>query len=239
MNSFGYGGTNAHCILDDAYHYLTARGLRGAHNTVISSRLTTSSHSSLASELSVSDNDGWQKVSTEARMNGNEPSFPESDTLSSPNSMSKLLFWTSHEQTGSERTSKSLLEYLRGKGCSEDYDGSILLDRLAYTLSEGRSRLPWKTSVVVSGIEELCNVLEKSPPRPLRSSQVPVLGFIFTGQGAQWFAMGRELIQYPVFRESLEAAEAHLKLEGCKWALLGKSSVHPEMNLLIRSMLTL
>jgi hypothetical protein len=33
--SFGYGGGNAHCVLDDAYHYLKEHGLSGGHNTVI------------------------------------------------------------------------------------------------------------------------------------------------------------------------------------------------------------
>ena len=237
MNSFGYGGTNAHCILDDAYHYLKSRGLRGAHNSVTSSTPTTNSHSSSASDLSISDNDAWHKVSKAAHVNGNEIAFPKSDTWSSSKSTPKLLFWTSHEQTGSERTSEAFLDYLRGRRRLEDNEDSITLDRLAYTLSEGRSRLPWKTFVVVSDVDELCNTLEKSPPKPLRSSQVPVLGFVFTGQGAQWFAMGRELIQYSVFRESLEAAETYLKLEGCKWALLGKSSFDFERIVLISSVL--
>ncbi|KAJ5215071.1 Type I Polyketide synthases (Type I PKS) [Penicillium chermesinum] len=35
VNSFGFGGANAHVILDDAYHYLHDRGLEGRHNTVI------------------------------------------------------------------------------------------------------------------------------------------------------------------------------------------------------------
>jgi acyl transferase domain-containing protein len=32
INSFDYEGTNAHCIVDDAYHYLKARRLQDNHN---------------------------------------------------------------------------------------------------------------------------------------------------------------------------------------------------------------
>lgn len=39
VNSFGFGGSNAHAIVDDAYHYLQSRGLRGNHNTTIAPAL--------------------------------------------------------------------------------------------------------------------------------------------------------------------------------------------------------
>ncbi|KAJ4420806.1 Type I Iterative PKS [Gnomoniopsis sp. IMI 355080] len=34
VSSFGYGGSNAHVILDDAYNYLRSHGLKGLHQTV-------------------------------------------------------------------------------------------------------------------------------------------------------------------------------------------------------------
>ncbi|TLD10484.1 hypothetical protein PgNI_06632, partial [Pyricularia grisea] len=39
VNSFGFGGANAHVILDDAYHYLKTNGLKGNHATSVQPRL--------------------------------------------------------------------------------------------------------------------------------------------------------------------------------------------------------
>jgi acyl transferase domain-containing protein len=89
-------------------------------------------------------------------------------------------------------------------------------------LSECRSRLSWKTYAVASTADELVSILEQGVPKPLRASQVPSLGFVFTGQGAQWYAMGRELLCYATFRQSLEAATAYLESEGCTWNLFCK-----------------
>jgi acyl transferase domain-containing protein/NADPH:quinone reductase-like Zn-dependent oxidoreductase len=44
---------------------------------------------------------------------------------------------------------------------------------------------------------------------------------VFTGQGAQWYAMGRELITtYPVFGASIKEADAILKDLGADWSLM-------------------
>lgn len=38
VNSFGFGGTNAHVVVDDARNYFELHGLQGQHNTVVDSR---------------------------------------------------------------------------------------------------------------------------------------------------------------------------------------------------------
>ena len=53
-----------------------------------------------------------------------------------------------------------------------------------------------------------------------RGTDRPRIGMIFTGQGAQWNAMGRELMtSYPVYRKSINNAEAILKDLGADWSL--------------------
>ena len=53
-------------------------------------------------------------------------------------------------------------------------------------------------------------------------STAPRIGFVFNGQGAQWHAMGRELIAaYPVFGSAILRADQMLKEYGATWSLHG------------------
>lgn len=57
--------------------------------------------------------------------------------------------------------------------------------------------------------------------KPVRSNKPPNIGFVFTGQGAQWWAMGRELIwAYPIFRDTLVEAERCLIEFGATYSLI-------------------
>lgn len=62
-----------------------------------------------------------------------------------------------------------------------------------------------------------------SPTTTLSRStrSTPRIGFVFTGQGAQWASMGIELMQHPVFRNSMEAADHYLQHElDCGWSAI-------------------
>lgn len=189
INNFGYGGANAHVVIDDAYHYLKNHNLKAPHNTTVEGLLTNS-----ISGL----------------------------TTTTEGSTSRLFLLSSHEESGIARLSETLQKYLGevdAKNGPEEQDR--LLHRLAYTLSEKRSSLPWKTFAAASTIEELQQALDGARTQATRApTKARPLTFIFTGQGAQWYGMGRSLQKYPVFQKSLEESNAHLKSFGCTWDLL-------------------
>ena len=97
---------------------------------------------------------------------------------------------------------------------------------LAYTLLERRSRLPWVVAIRSISLEELGKRLEESIVKPLNATKQPRLGFVFNGQGAQWYAMGRELIAaYPIFGASIHKAGQILEDYGAVWSLHGMRSM--------------
>ena len=101
------------------------------------------------------------------------------------------------------------------------------LINLAYTLTSKRILLPWKSHLVCETVKELIRNLEGNLPRPIRSfGTAPALGVVLTGQVAQWYAMGRELIAYLVFKKSLGKADRFLRILGCHWSLIGNRFLH-------------
>ena len=121
------------------------------------------------------------------------------------------------------KMAKNIAIYLRrsNQEGQEPYPGD-----LAYTLLERRSHLPWVVAIRASRMNELAQRLEQPTVKPLHATKQPRLGFVFNGQGAQWYAMGRELITtYPVFNASIHKAGQILKDYGATWSLYGTWSL--------------
>ncbi|PKY00415.1 ketoacyl-synt-domain-containing protein [Aspergillus campestris IBT 28561] len=94
--------------------------------------------------------------------------------------------------------------------------------QLAYTLSERRSKFAVRTSFVASTVEEFLAAASRAIDRqPERAASKPKLTLIFTGQGAQWHEMGRELLHtQSSFANSMRESEEILRNLGSEWSLI-------------------
>jgi acyl transferase domain-containing protein len=96
------------------------------------------------------------------------------------------------------------------------------LYNLSFTLAAKRTNFNWRTAIVANSTESLKDALVEKQ-HIARIAVDSGLGFVFTGQGAQWAGMGMELMHYPVFRQSLELADEYMKTLGCEWSAIGES----------------
>lgn len=118
---------------------------------------------------------------------------------------------------------KNLGTYARQQASSNPIDEARLLGNLAYTLSERRSRFSYARALTARSYQELAERLEGATAKPIWTEKPPRIPYVFNGQGAQWFAMGRELItEYPVYGSAVQKATQLLKEFGATWSLQGK-----------------
>ncbi|KAI8630635.1 hypothetical protein F5Y19DRAFT_483957 [Xylariaceae sp. FL1651] len=116
---------------------------------------------------------------------------------------------------------KKLASYIRDATSTRSPEEPLLPTDLAYTLAERRSRFPWVSAVRATSLEDLAKKLDTESIKSTRATQTPPrIGMVFNGQGAQWHAMGRELIsEYPVFSSAVQRASRILQNYGAGWSL--------------------
>ena len=102
------------------------------------------------------------------------------------------------------------------------FDGH-LLDDLAFTFGQRRSLFPWRLAVSASSEKQLTEYLS-SDCEPSRALQDPTVAFVFTGQGAQWKGMGKELLgTHPVFQHTMQVVDEVLEKLGSSFSIIGMS----------------
>ncbi|KAI4710994.1 Type I Iterative PKS [Alternaria sp. Ai002NY15] len=213
VNSFGFGGANAHVILEDAASFLSRHGLKGRHATTPP---LPSPGSVRVAELSDSPSSSASTVETTSGDCSDNTSDVSSEILRDLHPTSRLFVLSSNDQEGVKRNAERLQDYLALKTSTVP----SFLNDLAFTLSSKRTALPWKSYSVASSVSGLREKLTSLAPVVRSStSAIPRIAFVFTGQGAQWHAMGRGLSSYKAFAESMQKSEAMLKSFGCPWSL--------------------
>ncbi|KAK4209240.1 hypothetical protein QBC37DRAFT_450775 [Rhypophila decipiens] len=200
VNSFGFGGSNSHAILDDAFHALQEFGLRGKHNTNFRHQQLLES-STLTLERPLTSPEGQE----------------QEEEASSTSTVPKLLIWSAPDEAGLRRTLRGFSDYLQ-KSHSDGTASDDFVDELAYNLAARRSVMTRRSFALLSsntlnevaGTLSSCPLIRSSPSGPGESGTS--VTFVFTGQGAQYAGMGLELANYySVFRRSLDQADSEFK----------------------------
>jgi acyl transferase domain-containing protein len=221
INNFGYGGANAHVIMEAWEPYLSSTMRTSKVSALLEPPRLSSNVSTVSSYIGNAEDcfDREENIAVDTPTTNN--SSVTSDLVESSMLKSRVLLLSAKDEVVAQKILERLRDYLTLSNMEDEE----LINRLAHTLGNRRSKFPWRIAFPSPTTKVGLLLLLNDPPRlaPTRSTKVPRLGFVFTGQGAQWYAMGRELIEvYPVFLATLQEANNHLQDMDCTWDLIGK-----------------
>ena len=162
---------------------------------------------------------------TESVVNGHSNGSSDGVLATSASTPYRLLVWTAPDEKALTRTMQSYEGYYKER----IVDTPSRVDELAYTLAARRSHHLWRTFALSGGQDDETATL--CTERAVRASNDASIGFIFTGQGAQYAKMGLELIQYPVYEKTLRQADEAFRSLGCAWSIIGKIEIRHALDL--------
>lgn len=225
VNSFGYGGSNAHAILENTEDYMLSRGLTDNFGTIhriasVDTNELSNGHGNSHAQGTNGESNGHMIFKkSNGHTNGNLS--PEAKV-----GRRRLFILSGFDQDASKRQAKALGDYLETREAGDD----SYLDKLAFTLGERRTQFIWKAAVAASSQAELSKALLGHVDFS-KATKVPNLGFIFTGQGAQWCGMGKELLEsYLVFRETIDRIGSYLRELGAPFDVADELTKDPKLS---------
>ena len=183
VNSFGYGGSNAHVIVEEPSWLLP--GWSGAHVS------SYQADGDLFSDDDDDDDDGAEQ-----------------------GSVPFLLALSANDESSLRAYVQALKKHLTNPSVK------IPLPDLAHTLGERRTHHFHRGYLVTqtTAVDEASLVVGK------KATNEPRVGFVFTGQGAQWPQMGKAVVDtFPQAREMLHHLDSVLQesVVAPSWSLLG------------------
>lgn len=130
VQSFGFGGSNSHVVLDDALNFMHLHGLQGNHKTKPAPR---------PDDLHTATSNGVDEI---------PPTAP------------RLLVWSAADQGGIARTKEAWRDHPGLVSPAHWSKRRDYLGDVAYTLAARRSHFPWRAMAVVTSPESLACVAD-------------------------------------------------------------------------------
>lgn len=209
VTSAGFGGTNGHCIIDHVHNVMPLYVKPG----VVGQRLE---------ELNGVKTNGTNGHETNGT-NGSAGHLPQHRPVTDAPTMIRkavvgthqlvVLPFSAHNQASLTANMNALSRVLHQHSLAD----------VAYTLATKRSCFSRRAFCIVDK-DQVAQVGlgQDNEPKVFSSPQHVRIGFAFTGQGAQWHAMGAELFEYVVFRDAISYLDRVLAMlpEPASWKIV-------------------